>query len=278
MSEPTRELLFGFSEEWEDFGKRHPLLLERFPNFINAIAATFIRDTSLPEPIDRFVLLYGRLCCEDFSEVLLCCGNGYGQGAQKLVRSLYERAVTLHYLHEHPEELQAFMDFHHVATHKLLVSAEETFGKQLVSREARAKVEEDYAAVKEQFMVTDCKKCGTKRPGHTWNKLDFVAMAKKVGGLGTLIVPAYYMSLRQAHATFGSLLSRLEEGESENILFKHAAQRKEADYALMTAHNIMLDVMKVQDERFKVPGLAGQIEQCFTDFMEVYAKKPGDLK
>jgi len=272
MEQPSEELFFGFSDEWEDFGKRHPALLERFPTFISAITAAFIRDTTLSELIDKFVLLYGRLCCEDFSEVLLCCGNGYGFAGQKLVRSLYERAVTLRYLHEHPDELQAFIDFNDVATRKLLLSAEETFGRQLLQPDAREKVEEDYKTVQAQFMVTDCKVCGTKRLNHTWSKLDFAAMAKRVGSLGDLIVPAYYMPLRQAHATFGSLLSRLAEGERQEILFNHAAQRKQADYALMTAHNIMLDVLKVQDERFKVPELGEKIEECFRDFSEIYAK------
>jgi hypothetical protein len=66
------------------------------------------------EPIDRFVSFYERLCCEDFFEVLLCCGNGYGVAALKLLSTLYERGVTLH---EHPEELDAFVDFYHVQLH-----------------------------------------------------------------------------------------------------------------------------------------------------------------
>jgi hypothetical protein len=34
-----------------------------------------------------------------------------------LLSTLYERGVTLQYLHEHPEELDAFLDFYHVQLH-----------------------------------------------------------------------------------------------------------------------------------------------------------------
>src|SRR5439155_26675809 len=77
----------GFPEEWKDFEKRHRLLLERFPNLVAALNTAFIRRATLSEHIDKFIFFYGRLCCEDFFEVGLCCGNGYGAAAMKLVRS-----------------------------------------------------------------------------------------------------------------------------------------------------------------------------------------------
>jgi len=49
-------------------------------------------------------------------------------------------------------------------------------------------------------MIPVCDHPGSKmRLNHTWNKLDFVAMAKKAGEIGKLIVPGYYFPLRHAH-------------------------------------------------------------------------------
>jgi Family of unknown function (DUF5677) len=265
----------GFSEEWDDFEKRHRLFLERFPNLVTALNTAFIRRATLSEHIDKFVFFYGRLCCEDFFEIGLCCGNGYGAAALKLVRSLYERAVTLRYLHEHPEELSAFWDYHHVASYKLMAPVDETLGTKTIPEEMRAKLTADFESVKERFMVTTCEKCGTKRLNHTWSKLDFVSMSKKTGTIGKLIVPGYYWPLRHAHATVGALLSRLEDSEVEGISFAPTAQRKEADDALMSAQNIIVDVLNVQDERFKIPGLKEQIQRVIDDFMEMYAKPNG---
>jgi len=67
-------------------------------------------------------------------------------------------------------------------------------------------------------------------------------------------------------------LSRLEDGEIGGVSFIPTAQRREADQALMTAQNIILNVLGVQEERFKVPGLREQIERCMQDFIEMHGK------
>jgi hypothetical protein len=54
------------------------------------------------------------------------------------------------------------------------------------------------AEVKKDFMVPVCGHPGTEmRLNHSWNKLDFVAMAKKTGELGTLIIPGYYLKEKE---------------------------------------------------------------------------------
>jgi hypothetical protein len=269
----AQRLICGYPEEWKNFEERNRPWLERFPNLQLALSTAFIRSTTLTEHIDKFVFLYGRLCCEDFFEIGLCCGNGYGAAAEKLVRSLYERVVTLRYLHEHPEELDAFWNYHHVNTYKLMVAVEESMGTKTLSEEMRTKIKADYQSVKGDFMVTACERCGTKRLNHTWSKLDFVAMSKKTGTIGKLIVPGYYLPLRHAHATVGALLSRLEDNEIEGLSFIPTAQPEQADDALQSAANVIIDVLNVQDERFKIPGLKDQIQQVLDDLMEIYGGK-----
>lgn len=272
MDEETNaQLIFGIQEEWENFRERHVLFFEKFPNLRTAMATAFLRKGSSAEAIDRFVFLYGRLCCEDFHEVLLCCGNGYGFAALKLVRSLYERAVTIRYLHEHPDELTAFLDFHHIQAYKLLIPVEETFGG-IVSKAVSDEVKTKYDEVKRDFLITVCERCGTKRVNHTWNKLDFVSLAKRSGSLGPLLVQGYYLPMRHAHATLGSLMSRLEYTPEEGLSFVPNAQREDADQAFIVAHNIIIEVLRVQEERFKVPHLEEQLQVCAKDFLEMYGK------
>ena len=52
------------------------------------------------------------------------------------------------------------------------------------------------------------------------------------------------------------------------------AQREEADQALRMAHNVLLDVLRVQDEHFSVAGLKEQNELCLQDFVDIW-QKPG---
>jgi len=266
----VRQLIFGFQEEWADFQKRNARFLERFPNFEKAFNLAFGRTMKLTEVIDKFVLMYGRVCLEDFFEILLCCGNGNGVAAQKLLRGLYERVVTLRYLHEHPTELDDFLDYHWVAQRKLMNACKETMGEDLFPGETVRDIEARYQAAKEKFMITDCAKCGTKRLNHTWTKLDFASMARATSSLGKLLVPGYYIPLRNAHATVASMLSRMEAGQNGGISFAEAAQRKEADNALRVSHNIVLDALRVEDEHFAIPGLKEQNEVCLRDFVDIW--------
>lgn len=157
--------------------------------------------------------------------------------------------------------------------HKITMPIVEIFGSGTIPEKVLANTETEFEKVKKQFMVRDCKNCGTEKLNHTWSKLDFVAMAKKTEHLSKLIVQAYYLPMRHGHATFGAILSRLEDGKIiRGASFIPTAQRREADQALMTAHNIILNVLGVQEERFKVPGLHAQIQQCMQDFIEMYGK------
>jgi hypothetical protein len=98
-----------------------------------------------------------------------------------------------------------------------------------------------------------------------------VAMAKATS-LGKLIVPGYYVPLRQAHATVASLLARLEDSPGGGLAFVARAQRKEADTAVRVALNILIEVFQVQYDRFKDLQLQQQIHTCVKDFMDIYSK------
>ena len=267
-----RTYVFGFEEEWRDFEKRNAAFLERFPRLEQTMHSAF-GTRNLSEPIDKFVFMFGRVCVEDFFEILLCCANGNGQAAQKLLRGLYERAVTLRYLREHPSEIDDFLDYFHVNQRKLMIACEQTMGKGTFTPEHVAEIEKSYEEVKDRFMITDCEECDTKRLNHTWSKLDFVSMANKTA-LGKLIVPGYIIPLRQAHATVASMTSRMAAGENDAISFIDTAQRKEADNALRVSHNIILDVLRVEDEQFNTPGLKEQNESCLQDFVDIWQNRP----
>lgn len=263
------QLVFGDPDEAVKFEQRHALWPKRFENLVRAINMAFVREQTMSESADKFVYLFGRMCADDFMEVLLVCGNGYGHAGLKLLRSLYEHVVTLRYLHEHPDEVGVFMDFDCVQQYKLMRNILDTFDKDVLEPETVADVERRYADVKSGFLVTDCKTCGTKRLNHTWSKLDFVAIAKRAGAIGTLIVPGYFIPLRHAHSTFGGLRDRLEIVE-DRIQFRHDSEPQLTDQALMTAHNCLLNVLEVQNERFRIDGLQEQLQRCLQDFVDIW--------
>jgi hypothetical protein len=264
------QVTFGLSEEWDHFRDHHPVFLERVPNVFAAVAIAFDRTAETPDPLDRIIFFSGRLCVEEFNEILLLCGNGYGVAALRLVRGMYERTVTARYLWTHPEETDNFIEFHWVSQHRLLRAIEVTFGTEVLDEQKKTEIEQNFQQAKERFMITDCKKCQTTRLNHTWSKLDFVSMARNAGEIGQLIVPAYYFPTKEAHSTVGAILSRLDE-ESGGLVFDGGPQRKRADHALISAHNLILNNLNLQREHFKLAAMEGPLEKCASDFRDIWA-------
>lgn len=270
--------IYGFPDECRKFDQRHPLWQEIMSNLEHALNIAFTRVQVMDGPEDKFVYFFGRVCLEDFMEILLVCYHGYGVAASKLIRSMYEHTVTLRYLHEHPAEVDTFIDYYLVQNDKLISRLIETFGETILPAEVIAEARRKAAEVKEDFMIPVCEHPGAKmRLNHTWNKLDFVAMAKKTGDLGKLIIPGYYMPLRHAHATFAGLTERLEIVDGHMSL-KPEAQPEMADRSLITAHNCILNALEVQKERFKIEGLDEVMQICYRDFVRVWSPDSPLLK
>jgi hypothetical protein len=262
---------YGFPDECHKFEQRHSLWNEIMGNLVKAMKLAFTRVEVMEGAADKLVYFFGRIVVEDFMEITLVCYHGYGVAASKLVRSMYEYAITLRYLHEHPDEAEIFLAYHLVQQEKLIHRLIETFGENIISGELVADAKRAAAEVKEDFMVPVCDHPGAKmRLNHTWNKLDFVAMAKRTGALGKLIIPGYYMPLRHAHPTFGGLTDRLEVVDRRMGL-KGEAQTEIVDRSLMTAHNCILDALKVQSEHFKIEELEDAMQVCYQDFLRVWS-------
>jgi hypothetical protein len=263
--------MYGFPDECRKFDLRHPLWREIMPNLERGLNIAFTRVQVMDEPADKFVYFFGRVCLEDFMEILLVSYHGYGVAASKLVRSMYEHAVTLRYLHDHPEEVETFIDYYLVQNDKLISRLVETFGDNILPAEVTADARRKALEVKHNFMVPVCDHSGAKmRLNHSWSKLDFVAMAKKTGDLGKLLIPGYYMPLRHAHATFAGLTERLEVVNGQMSL-KTDAQPDLVDRSLITAHNCILDALEVQKEHFNIHGLEEAIQTCLRDFVRVWS-------
>jgi uncharacterized protein DUF5677 len=269
---------YGYPEEWAAFSKRHQEFLKRFKNIETAIAVAFQRIHQTTEPLEKTIYFQGRLIVEDFMEILLLCGNGYGIGAQKLVRGMYERAVSARYLMDHPNEVDNFLDFHRVADQKFLTAIEQSMGRDVFSPEQAAKIRSDYESVKSQFMISDCKTCGTSRMNHTWSKVDIVTMARMTKNLWPFILPGYYMPMREAHSTVGAIFSRLDPESAateKGLIFDGKLQRDRAHTALFTAHMILLDALELQREFFKIKELEPILQTCIADYTEMWK---GDTK
>ena len=271
----SQEVIFGFPEEWQPFVDRNSRFFERVANLFKAIDKAFHIQSAQATPLQQFVFLHARICIEDFFEVLQCCGNGYGIAGMKLLRGLYEKAVTLEYLGEHPEDLDDYFAYRHIANFKLFTAARQTLGSEAVSDHLLAEATAEYNKVRERFSIIACRECGSERLNHTWNKLDIVSMAMKTRILGTLIVPAYYMALRHAHSTAGALAERVYL-DRDHFGFDPEPQRRQADDALRLSFLIAIEVLVVFERTFKSSELGVLVDGLAEDYVYAYVSAAQD--
>src|SRR5215472_12444452 len=106
--------VLGVTEEWADFQKRNPIFVEYLPRFLDLVTELLsipvTPDPAHPNAVG-VVHLLARTCLEELHEIVLLAGNGFGIGALKQVRSLYERTVAAVFIAGNPDQASRFMDF-----------------------------------------------------------------------------------------------------------------------------------------------------------------------
>jgi len=215
-------------------------------------------------PVNKVIHGLTMMCLEEFMEIILVCGNGYGIAGLKLLRTMYENAVAAHYLHLEPRDVNLFLDFLFVAERKVLDALEREVGPGAVPEGLRGQTLREFERVKASFEVVLCRHCGHKGLNFRWSELDFVSMANKCKGLNRLIVPAYLDLLRYTHATVGGMFAR-HEAHADGFGYRTAPHHEEAETALMVADDIILLAVALYIDHFQLEGFEPEMAELIDE-------------
>lgn len=229
--------------ELDEFDRRHPRFRAALQRLQGQLEEAFVRVQAprpdKPEQLQSVIFWLGHQAAADFFDILLLAVHGYGFGAVKMLRPLFERVVTVLYLIKNPAEVDAFnkyadIDAWHLFNWALVSSIDPaTFMTADEVAEARAA----YERVKGDF--TPRKK---HRERGTWSGKDLAARADDVG-LKQLYGPAALWPTLHIHTTrvgFEACLSRSAAG----LTFTHGPKREQADYAIAYAHGLMVLLLR----------------------------------
>ena len=193
--------------------------------------------------------------------------NGYGIAAQKLLRGLYERAVTLEYIRQNPEKAERFVRFGAIQEYKAVKTAVALVGKDEFNRFMQTpsdEFEKMHKQVRVEFQVTACKKCGTKKSAISWD-IDFASMVRKLGQpYLSLYMAAYTLPNFHVHATLASAFSN-----EANIGTPEERNIQEAEASLIYATLILVLVVQSQNKIFSL-GLDDETKACWDEVTDVW--------
>ena len=268
---------FGYPEQWARFAKSRKPFLDRLPRLLELSGKMLNRRWSTDSSTERVVYQTGNLCLEDFREILLLACNGFGFGALKIVRGMFERLVTAQYLHLHPDVRNRYLNFHLISDYKLAREMSTNgLGPEDFSEAGLAEKKRLRDSVKADYMrPCPTKDCVRTIEGYSWSPLDVISMAQKCGpGVRELVAIAYYIPMSHTHPTVQSLLARMESGEN-SITHDSSKSAEWSERAVSVAHNMMLRVLELQLKQFpELKELTPAFDQCVEDYYPSWNAKP----
>jgi hypothetical protein len=267
--------------DWSEraaFEAAHPALMEELPTLVSLLDLVTAIEPKGQNAADMLVAGFSKLSVEEFREVYVLCAHGYAIGASILIRSMYERAVTAHHVHTHPDDAIDLIDYSAVQSGKHSRRVLEDFG-EFYGPDRIAVLQESIAAKKEaegRFQVPNCKACneaGTcdhTHTNHTWG-WDVVSMAKASKPLAAILVFGYSDPLLRAHATFSSLTAKMKRSERGDWRFRAGPEREKAAMVLMHAHLIVLAMVTLLRDHFALGRLSGPLRAAKEAFNRTWA-------
>ncbi len=272
---------FADTSEHRTFSQRNPGFWPHFGRVAALANNCFGRPTAPRNRSEDVGFALGETCRDEFLEIVFLAVNGHGIAAQKLLRGLYERAVTAEYLRRNPERAERFVRYAAIQEFKAANKALEVVsGEQLDLEMARSgmsyeQIRQQYEQVKGEFPGRECDHCHQRQKGTaiSWD-IDFTSMARKSVDSPDdvfikLFFACYALPTLQIHATLASAFSR----EAAPGTTRDERKVHDVEFTLACATLVFIRALQTQNDMFGLK-LAAEIRACFDDVSTVWENRP----
>jgi hypothetical protein len=148
--------------------------------------------------VGRLIVNFINACLPDINDFMTLTHADSHHGALKILRSLYERTVTLKYIAANPSEAEKFMDFDAIDWDQVLVEIEKLTGFGL-TEPSRTNLKKRTEKARQEFKQAPCPQCGMRKQT-SWTKLTAKDMASRVD-MGHMHLLTFVMPSKLIHPT-----------------------------------------------------------------------------
>ena len=215
------------------------------------------------EPLHQVIGRIASIVTNSLGAVVLLVLNGYGHDAMRIVRSMFEGAVTVAFLKRHPEQFQDYWAFRHIRRKRSYNVMLKHFSAkaQKISPEKVAQMEQHCLSVVNQFK----DKRGKVR--HRWSSVGLAEMAKEVG-MEWEYRTVYSWTSSMLHVDIGALSLQADPVTKEGDA---APSQEWLGESLITAHRSVLQVLDNYNEIARL-GFDTEIQTATDGFMTAWKK------
>jgi len=188
---------------WEDLLRwktEFPSVIDRWLEVLRLLVAhTYPKDDDL---VGHLIVPFLGASLPDINDLMTLTCHDSHHGALKILRSLFERTITLKYIFENPSEAQRFMDFDAIDTEQILNGIKGLTGLGL-NEPARTNLAIAARKAREAYRQDKCSGCG--RPKYLgWTALNSKDMADRID-MGHLHLHAFLMPSKLIHPSYWGL-------------------------------------------------------------------------
>jgi hypothetical protein len=264
----------------EQFVKEYPKFCEALSPLYATMIKLFVREGVPEAGADTLAFFLGVKCCEEFFEIVSLAASGYSVGPIRLLRSLFEDAVTLAYLAKNPDEVENFMDFHAIHVYRAHEGFKTTFGKTVYESHFPAdrikQTQDEFERVKGKFRTPKCDKCKAGGMQHSWTKKDIGTMANLIGDeYKFLYMECYFFPMLHLHTTPISIMNQMKAAGGK-LSVNPESGKELIENALCAAHRLIVQMLFTQNDHFKL-GLDEELITRFDECMEAWPDSPSSV-
>jgi hypothetical protein len=172
-------LEFGDTEAYRAFHARYPNFEGAFDRLVVLTNKCFSRPLENRTALRDVCFSIGETCRDEFADIIFLGVNGHGTAAMKLIRGLYERAVTLAYIIKHPTKAKRYLHYTAINEHRLIQAARKVFSDADIEKGGQAglvdRVIKNYDKYRPEFLRG-------KRVAPSWD-IPFAEQVEDVGDL-----------------------------------------------------------------------------------------------
>jgi hypothetical protein len=238
------QMIFGTPEFAKVVYSEFPKLFEVLPRLSAALNDLTSRACENPEQHQRVILNLGLLAGTSMLELVTLAGNGLGQGAMKISRTLMETVINAEYLRQCPNELDAYLKWSWVEKKKDLKYVQDNLPYLLpeIGQAAIDTIEREFLAARPLFETS----VGNIRS--SWCSFNLAERATKVG-LADMYRRVNPLSSGFIHGTIGGLTRYFDVGKDKDRIAVPPSLEY-CSHALIVGHHCICFVVETLARTF----------------------------